>query len=123
MARGMTPGESLLPIMVWVLPLLVCPYAKTVPARGVHAGSASVAEGRPAARQLSGRHSPWMPSIVAVTTPLAIESYTSCVVDLTLNRLSAAQWGARSDRRSRAREKRDSAREEREERRWAAHRS
>lgn len=32
---------------------------------------------------------PWIPSIAEVTTPLAIVSYTSCVVDLVLNKLSA----------------------------------
>eukprot|EP01043_Picozoa_sp_COSAG02_P038280 COSAG02_NODE_2940_length_7697_cov_4.700316_7_plen_99_part_00 len=32
---------------------------------------------------------PWIPSIAEVTTPLAIVSYTSCVVDLMLNKLSA----------------------------------
>lgn len=30
-AKGMTPGSALDPRIVCVLPLLVCPYAKTVP--------------------------------------------------------------------------------------------
>ena len=31
MARGMTPVSGPLPVMVWVFPLDVCPYANTVP--------------------------------------------------------------------------------------------
>ena len=85
MARGMTPVSGPLPVMVWVFPLDVCPYANTVPKNREEETVRIQHFTNDLIMETGGKVLPLMPSMADITTCCITLSYRSFDLDVSSN--------------------------------------